>query len=114
MNTQSVLTNISIGNNQRIITILKRKEKNPLQISLFGPDEDRAWYTYAVGEASKLAIPFWFSDLRKLLKYGPRHENMWGVLAKKLKNAGYKQTGNYRPSNTDSRRGGLESQWKRA
>jgi|LSQX01.3.fsa_nt_gb Tol biopolymer transport system component len=113
METSTVITNISIGDNQRILTILKKREKNPLQLSLFDSDADSAWYQYAITEAQKLKSPFWFSDLRRLLRYGPRHENIWGQLAKKMKKVGYKQTGRYRPSETGSRRGGLEAQWER-
>lgn len=71
------------------------------------------WLDVLISTALSMPCPFWFSELRREMPFEPLHKNMWGSATKRLKKAGFRQTGKYRASKTGSRKGSMEFQWTR-
>jgi hypothetical protein len=113
----SVLASTQIKPGSRLLVIKQERNVNPLQVNFFegaeGKALDEQWYKYAVLVASTFKGAFWFSQLRRKLTSGPRHPNLWGSLARRLKRCGYKQTGRFRLSPIDTRQSGMESEWEK-
>jgi hypothetical protein len=113
-NSRTVVADVAVGGNTRFIGIIIKKRVNHLQTSLFNSEDDKVWYNHAMNIAKQLPCKFWFSNLRfRLSDTPPRHENMWGRLASKMRAAGYRKTGRWRPSVVDSRRSGVEFEWEK-
>ena len=90
------------------------KKENPNQGSFIKAlylDYDK-WLKGALEIAGTIHGPFWFSELRKRL-LSPHHPNAFGSLAKALLKNGYRKTGEWRMSSTESRKGGLEWRFQR-
>lgn len=107
-----IATTIQIDKRTSVIALLKRLEIDDNQLDLFS-DYKTIWMDSAQSLALKLATPFFFSDLRAIIKYEPPHCNWWGALTHKLKKLGFRQTGRYRKSPKQSRKGGLDAEWTR-
>lgn len=109
MSTTAVLK-MDGGTSVRVI--VTRTDKNPQQLDLF-EDTQTEWAADMVQMAKAMPSPFFFSELRMLAAHEPPHASLWGALTKTLRKAGFTQTGTFRRSPRESRRGGVDFQWQR-
>lgn len=81
------------------------------QLDLFAGDPRERWYSETIEIAKTIRGPFWFGELRARCGKEPDHVNMWGQLAKIMLHHGFRMTGRFRRSKTESRRGSMEFEW---
>lgn len=110
MTTQAVSLKLDGRTSMRVI--VARVESDPRQMDLF-EDQSEAWANDMIRFALKMPSPFFFSELRLHAAHEPPHASWWGALTRKLKKAGFIQTGTFRRSPRESRKGGVDFQWQR-
>lgn len=73
------------------------------------------WFNHAKAKLATMPVRFWFSELRARITLPPLHRNWYGTLCQIMKAEGFRPTGNYRRNTAnESRKGGLEGEWRRA